>query len=382
VQAHARVIAVSAASGVRGLDRGRFMRLHWQKEPLLLRRAFPGFVDPLSPAQVLALAGNADAQSRLVTKRRGRWDLRHGPFAAAEIGRLPKRDWTVLVQDTNQFSDEADRLLDRFSFIPHARIDDVMVSYAVPGGGVGPHVDSYDVFLLQGTGRRRWLISRQADLDFVPGLPLKVLADFRPEEEWVLEPGDMLYLPPGVAHHGVAESECLTWSIGFRASSDQELALAFIDFLADRTRLEGQYADPGLRNTRNPGKIPPQMIGHAARALARIRWTRGDVGEFLGRHLTEPKAHVFFEPPARAMSPERFAAAMARKTVALDRRTRLLYSGNRFHCNGEVHRAEGKTATLLRRLADARRLPPNADAPREFTALARGWHAAGYLHFD
>jgi 50S ribosomal protein L16 3-hydroxylase len=358
------------------------MRLHWQRKPLLLRGAFPGFAEPLSPAQVLALAGNPDAQSRLVTRRRGRWDLRHGPFAAAELARLPARDWTVLVQDTNHFSDAAARLLDEFAFIPRARIDDLMVSYAAPGGGVGPHVDSYDVFLLQGTGRRRWQISRQRDLDFVPGLPLKVLADFRAEEEWVLEPGDMLYLPPGVAHHGVAESECLTWSVGFRASADQELALAFMDFLADRTRLEGQYSDPGLESTRSPGRIPPRMIEHAARTLSRIRWSRRDVAEFLGRHLSEPKAHVFFEPPSRALSPAKFAAAMARKALVLDRRTRLLYSGNAFHCNGEVHRASGGTAALLRTLADERRLAPPGKPSREFLALARDWHAAGYLHFD
>lgn len=373
---------LSAATGISGLDPERFMRRHWQREPLLLRGAFPDFAEPLAAKQVLALAGDADAQSRLVTKRRGRWDLRHGPFPAIELARLPQRDWTVLVQDTNHFSDAASRLLGVFDFIPHARIDDVMVSYAVPGGGVGPHVDSYDVFLLQGTGRRRWQISRQCDHDFIPGLPLKVLADFRPEEEWVLETGDLLYLPPGIAHHGVAETECLTWSIGFRASADQELALAFIDFLADRTRLHGQYADPGLESTRHPGRIPPKMIEHAARVLARIRWSPGDVGEFLGRHLSEPKAHVFFEAPARPLPAARFASLLARKALALDRRTCLLYSGNLFHCNGEVQRASGEAALLLRRLADARRLAPHAGAPPEFVAMAREWHAAGYLHFD
>jgi 50S ribosomal protein L16 3-hydroxylase len=373
---------MSAATVIRGLDPARFMRVHWQRKPLLLRGAFAGFPEPLSPKQVLALAGDPDAQSRLVTRRRGRWHLRNGPFTAPELARLPARDWTVLVQDTNHFSDAAARLLDAFAFIPRARIDDLMVSYAAPGGGVGPHVDSYDVFLLQGSGRRRWQISRQRDLDFVPGLPLKVLADFRPEQEWVLEPGDMLYLPPGVAHHGVAESECLTWSVGFRASADQELVLAFIDFLADRTHLDGQYADPGLARTRASGKIPPRMIEHAARALAGIRWTRRDVAEFLGRHLSEPKAHVFFDPPARPLSAARFAAATGRKALVLDRRTRLLYSGNAFHCNGEVHRASGESAARLRRLADDRRLAPQEKAPQAFLALARDWHAAGYLHFD
>src|SRR3974390_3798215 len=188
-------------------DRAAFMRRHWQREPLLLRDAFPGFSDPLSPREVLALASNEDAISRLVVRRGKRWSVEHGPIPASRFKQLPRRDWTVLVQDTNHFSRAARELLARFDFVPHARIDDVMVSYAVPGGGVGPHVDSYDVFLLQGRGRRRWQISRQKDHSFVPGLDLRILERFAPEREWVLEAGDMLYLPPGTAHHGGAESE-------------------------------------------------------------------------------------------------------------------------------------------------------------------------------
>ncbi|MGZ5651941.1 MAG: cupin domain-containing protein, partial [Usitatibacter sp.] len=210
------------------LDVEAFMRRHWQRKPLLVRNAFPGFEDPLSPREVLALAGADDAASRLVRHRGASWTLEHGPFPSSRFKQLPRRDWTVLVQDTNHFSRRAERLLASFDFIPHARIDDVMVSYAVPGGSVGPHVDSYDVFLLQGQGKRRWQISGQKDHAFVPDLPLAILERFEPEEEWVLEAGDMLYLPPGVAHHGVAESECLTWSIGFRAPTDGELTAGFL----------------------------------------------------------------------------------------------------------------------------------------------------------
>src|SRR5260221_416764 len=171
---------------------------------------------------VLALAASADVSSRLVRHRGASWSLEHGPFSPSRFKQLPRRDWTVLIQDANHFSPGADGLLACFDFIPHARIDDVMVSYAAPGGSVGPHVDSYDVFLLQGRGKRRWQISGQKDHSFVPGLDLKILERFAPEAEWLLEPGDILYLPPGVAHHGVAETECLTWSIGFRAPSDPE----------------------------------------------------------------------------------------------------------------------------------------------------------------
>src|SRR5688500_12455173 len=174
------------------LDVKRFMRQHWQREPLLVRAAFPGFADPLAPREVLALAADPDADARLVHRRGASWSVEHGPLSSRRLKQLPRRDWTVLVQDTNRFSKAAGELLARFDFIPHARIDDVMVSYAVPGGGVGPHVDSYDVFLLQGRGRRRWRISSQRDHAIVPGLPLKILARFAPEQEWTLEAGDML----------------------------------------------------------------------------------------------------------------------------------------------------------------------------------------------
>src|SRR3954469_4493369 len=217
-----------------------FMRRHWQRAPLLVRGAFPGFVDPLTPPEVLACAASPDVQSRLVRRQGRRWILEHGPFPAAKFRKLPKRGWTVLVQDANHLSRAADRLLQRFDFIPHARMDDVMVSYAVPGGTVGPHVDSYDVFLLQGRGTRRWQVSRQRDYAFVPGLPLKILQRFEPDREWILEAGDMLYLPPGVAHYGVAESECLTWSIGFRAPSDNEFARSLLDARHEELDLRGQ----------------------------------------------------------------------------------------------------------------------------------------------
>src|SRR4051812_13300356 len=276
-----------------------FMKKHWQRAPLVVRNAFPGFVDPLTSKQVLACAASGDVQSRLVRRHGARWSLEHGPFPAARLRALPRRDWTVLVQDANHLSRAADRLLDRFDFIPHARIDDVMVSYAVPGGTVGPHVDSYDVFLLQGEGRRRWQISKQKDPAFVPGLPLRILERFDPDREWVLEAGDMLYLPPGVAHYGVAETESLTWSIGFRAPSDAELARNLLDSLHDDIDLEGHYADPGSRPARHPGEIPERMLIHAARVASRIRWSPGRVREFTGRLLTEPKPHVFFDPPRR-----------------------------------------------------------------------------------
>jgi 50S ribosomal protein L16 3-hydroxylase len=357
-----------------------FMRRHWQKRPLLARGAFAGFADPMPPAEVLALAESPDAESRLVLRKGARWSLEHGPFTRSRLRRLPATDWTVLVQDTNHFSAAADALLSRFAFVPHARVDDLMVSYAVAGGTVGPHVDSYDVFLLRGSGRRRWQISRQRDLDFVPGLPLKILARFEPEQEWVLEAGDMLYLPPDVAHYGIAESECLTWSIGLRAPSDAQFAAGFLDHLGEQLDLSGQYRDPGLRPARHPGSIPAEMLAHVERVLARIRWTDRDAREFTGRFLSEPKPHVHFPPPAQALSRKEFERAALRRGLALDRRARFLFSGRMFFMNGEVARPDAASARVMRLLADRRRLDRGASAPAAFWDVAHQWHACGYVH--
>jgi 50S ribosomal protein L16 3-hydroxylase len=361
------------------LDVEEFMRRHWQRRPLLVRGAFPAFRDPLSVREVLALATSDNATSRLVRRRGTAWSLEHGPFAASRFKQLPRRDWTVLVQDTNHFTRAADRLLAEFDFIPHARIDDVMVSYAVPGGSVGPHVDSYDVFLLQGHGKRRWQVSGQDDLAFVPGLPLKILERFVPQEEWLLEPGDMLYLPPNVAHHGVAESECLTWSIGFRAPSDAELAAGFLDFLRDRVEPAGHYADPGASPAAHPGELPEAMVKHAAAALARVRWNEADVREFTGAFLSEPKPEVFFSPPRRPLARAAFAARGKRAGVALDRKSRLLFSGTMFFINGEAAGAAAAAHAGLRRLADERELRGPLSAPAAFWDAAHDWYLKGWL---
>lgn len=361
------------------LDIARFMRLHWQRAPLLVRGAFPAFSDPLSPREVLALAGSADASARLVQRRGRAWRVEQGPLRAQRLKQLPRRDWTVLVQDTNHFSPRADALLASFDFIPHARIDDVMVSYAVPGGTVGPHVDSYDVFLLQGRGRRRWQISGQKDHTFVPGLDLRILARFRPEREWVLEAGDMLYLPPGIAHHGVAQTECLTWSIGFRAPSDRELVAAFLDFLHERLAPEGQYADPGAPPARHPGEIPATMRAHVARALGSVRWSASDVREFAGRFLSEPKAHVYFTRPARALARAAFERRAARRGLALQTRSRLLFSGTMFFLNGERVEVPRPARSLVRRLADARRLAAPIAAPAAFWDTVHAWYQQGFV---
>ena len=207
-----------------GLTPATFMRRHWQKQPLLVRGAVSAGWSPLGRAALFGLAASDDVESRLVVRDDARWSVRHGPLPRRALPPLARPAWTLLVQGVDLHVPAAHELLRRFRFVPDARLDDLMVSYATDGGGVGPHVDSYDVFLLQVHGRRRWRIGPAADAAFVPGLPLKILARFDATRDWLLEPGDMLYLPPGWGHDGTAVGECMTCSIGFRAPTAVELA--------------------------------------------------------------------------------------------------------------------------------------------------------------
>jgi 50S ribosomal protein L16 3-hydroxylase len=318
-------------------------------------------------------------ESRLVNRIGGRWNLEHGPFSVSRLRKLGRRDWTLLVQSVDHHLPAGAALLEQFSFIPHARLDDLMVSYAPPGGGVGPHFDSYDVFLLQGMGHRRWRISAQKNLDLVEDLPLKILKRFKPTVEYVLGPGDMLYLPPHYAHDGVAEDDCMTWSIGFRAPSTQELAQGFVDFVRDRIELPGRYADPDLALQRHPAEISPAMLAQIETMVSRIRWDKNDIAEFTGEYFSEPKSHVFFTAPDRPMGRKAFAKALASRGAALEAKTRMLFAGKRFFINGEMLRASGREGRVLKALADRRRLPAQTDLPAGLEDQLYDWYEAGWL---
>src|SRR5215470_7389019 len=311
-----------------GATAARFLSRYWQKRPLLVRQAIPGFRELLSWNELKALALRDDVESRLVVRERGRWTLAHGPLRRGDLRGLPSRNWTLLVQGVNLYVEAADALLRRFSFIPYARLDDLMVSYAAPGGGVGPHFDSYDVFLLQGQGRRRWRIGRQRDLALKRGLPLKILARFHPEHERVLEAGDMLYLPPQIAHDGVAIDACTTYSIGFRAPTAQELGASFLDWLRDSLELEGRYRDPARALSGAPARIGRDVQAYAADVLSQLRWDARSIACFVGSHLTEPKPTVAFAPPRPQLSLAAFARRASRAGVRLDSRTQLLYDAS------------------------------------------------------
>ena len=346
-----------------GLTANQFLRRHWQKKPLLVRGAFPDFRDPLTKKEVFTLAMRDEAESRMIVRAGKNWQLHHGPFSRGDFARHRDDAWTVLVQDTQHFSQEAHALLAQFRFIPHARIDDLMVSFAVAGAGVGPHVDSYDVFLLQGAGQRRWRISAQTDLTLRKDTPLKILSRFKPEQEFLLETGDMLYLPPGYAHDGIAESECLTWSIGFRAPTAQELAIAYLDRLRDEIAVDGQYTDQDLRATIHPGEIDAGMLRRMMQLLREVNSVARNhdhMRQFLGKFLTEPKAHVLFDPPEPVMSKNVFRRFAMQKGIALDLKSRLLFTDDRFFLNGNLLDVGNGDAALMRSFADDRAIAAKA----------------------
>lgn len=326
-----------------GLSPRAFLRRYWQKRPLFVPRALPGFAGLLDKRALAALAARDDVESRIVERRGSRWNTTPGPF---ENIFPKKKNWTLLVSGVNLQVAAADALLRRFAFIPQARLDDVMVSYAVAGGGVGPHVDSYDVFLLQGPGRRRWQFNG---------------------EEIIVGPGDLLYLPPGLKHNGVALEECTTYSIGFRAPRGAELGAAFLDWLHERGLPDAVYRDPGLRPVVHPARVPPAMVDFTAQLLSRIRWSRRDAADFLGRYLSAPKPHVVFR-----------ASRTKGERVRLDPKTQLLYLGERFFMNGEGFSLPRALRRAFRELADRRelRLARLARA----AGLIAEWRRAGYAH--
>ena len=361
-----------------GLTPAQFMQRHWQKKPLLVRQAIPGFVPPLTRAQLFDLAQSENVESRLVVQGAGPqgWQMKRGPFGRRALPALGRPGWTLLVQGVDLHDDAMHQLMQQFRFVPDARLDDLMVSYATDQGGVGPHFDSYDVFLLQAQGRRRWRIGRQKDLTLQEDVPLKILAHFEPEQEFVLEPGDMLYLPPRYAHDGIAEGECQTCSIGFRSPARGELARELIQRLAeDAEDAAGValYRDPRQEAVPTPGAIPEAMAGFAREAVEAALNDPHAMSRVLGEYLTEPKASVWFdagEVPGTL------------RGVVLDRRTRMMHDARHIFINGESYRAAGRDATLMRKLADERALSDAqvATASADARELLRDWCESGWAH--
>jgi len=366
-----------------GLSPRGFMRRHWQKRPLLVRAAAPGVQPPLDRAALFALAASEEVESRAVIQDARGWRLKRGPLKRGAMPPARQPGWTLLVQGLDLHLDAAQALLAAFRFVPQARLDDLMLSWASDGGGVGPHVDSYDVFLLQVQGRRRWRWGPMGQATLRPGLPLKILADFEPTDDAVLEPGDMLYLPPGWAHEGTAVGECMTASIGFRAPERAGLVADLLLRLADRQHPDDVdvparpvlYRDPGQTATDEPGRVPAALQRFAHDAVERALRERGALSLALGEALTEPQAQAWFD----ADDGLELAGG-----VRLARGSRMLYDDTHVFLNGESWRAAGRDATLLRALADRQQLraTETARASADARALLGDWLAAGWLVAD
>ncbi len=367
----------------RGLSERRFLAEHWQRKPLVVRGALPGFRDCLPRRSLRALARREDVESRLVWHRGSRYRVAHGPQRDADLARLSTVDATLLVQGVDRQVPAVHALLEAFSFVPRARRDDLMVSDAAPGGGVGPHVDSYDVFLFQARGRRLWRIAREFDPELDEDAPLRLLRRFEPEEEFMLEPGDFLYLPPGVAHDGIALDDCATWSVGFRAPSARELAAGWCAWLEDSIQEDLLYADPGLALQRSASWLSDDYVRTAARLIHPLAFDRRRFERFVGCHLTEPRDGVVFDAPRRPLGPEALAARAAQRGLALATASALLWRTNTAFMNGEAVDLPPAAMPLVARLGDRRRLGASDSARalrnRSLGPALHDWYLAGYL---
>ena len=367
-----------------GMPIARFLRDYWQKRPLLVRAAFADFRNPVAPDDLAGLACEELALSRIAIHepKRDRWTLRNGPFAESDFSKLPGTHWTLLVQDVDKWDADVAALLAHFSFLPTWRIDDVMVSYAEDGGSVGAHVDQYDVFLLQGLGRRRWEISADGDApkEFRTDAELKLLREFMPTHDWLLEPGDMLYLPPGLPHRGIAAGACMTYSIGMRAPSQADLLGDFVDHLIERLPEEARYTDADLTPAHGDGEIDDAAIARVARAMPWLKFdtpAASALRVWFGRFITRYRSAQLAAAPPRRLSDATFLRAVAsgasvrrnpwsRCAWMRDGRAAILFIAGEDHaCSLPLARTAGtrdefplatgtgSDAALLRRLVDA-----------------------------
>jgi len=294
------------------LSSEQFLKQFWQKKPCLIRQAIPGFEPPLDGDDLAGLACEEMAESRLVkgTLATADWTLANGPFTDDDFAALGDENWTLLVQDAEKHYAPLQTLIQRFNFIPQWRLDDLMISYAATGGSVGPHVDQYDVFLLQAEGRRRWQIARSFEPELLQGCPLNILKQFNPEQEWVLEPGDMLYLPPNIAHHGVALEPGMTWSIGSRAPSGADLLQGLGEWLAFSDHQGGRYTDPDLKTGIRAGEIDRKALQNLRRLMMSCIDESQNLDHYLAAFLSRFRLAHDPMPPPDSISPEKLISEL------------------------------------------------------------------------
>jgi 50S ribosomal protein L16 3-hydroxylase len=342
-----------------------FMAEFWQRRPLLMRAALPPGLFTLTAEELAGLACEEETEARLIIGQDADWAVHHGPFVPTDFEQLPASHWTLLVQDVDKYVPAVARLLDAFDFVPQWRIDDIMISFAVDGGGVGPHVDAYDVFLMQGQGRRRWRISGReySDDELLPDLDLRILAGFETDHDWTLEPGDILYLPPGVAHWGTAVGDCMTYSLGFRSANQQELAADWFQHLVSLSDARHRLPDPPGGDREAPGLLGRQRVAAAADLLRALPHPGSEeFAGWLGCHLTEPKPQFQLLPADSPWDADALEAWLGRG-LGFTRHpwTRLCWDrladgGLALFVNGERLRLPAACQALVDRLCRERRL--------------------------
>ena len=335
-----------------------FLKKYWQKKPLLIRDAIKNFKSPITEKDLFRIAQNENAISRLIEFKRGIWQVKYGPFKKLDLPKKINTPWTILVQNMNHHLPFAESFLNLFKFIPYARLDDLMVSFATKKGSVGPHFDSYDVFLFQAKGEREWKISEQKKFSLDKKSAIKIITNFKVKNTWVLKPGDLLYLPPNVGHWGVSQSDdCLTYSIGFRAPGTFEIQSKFLDFIQDNliTNKNDLYRDPNLNLQKNPAEINSNMIKKIQRIVNQLRWNTNSINNFIGQLLTEPIEGAVFET-SKSMTAEVFIKDLVKKPLKLNPKTRMLFIKNNFYINGELIEADKKSIMYLKQLANDREI--------------------------
>jgi 50S ribosomal protein L16 3-hydroxylase len=335
-----------------------FLKKYWQKKPLLIRNAIENFQSPITEEDLFKIAQDEETISRLIEYRNDMWQVKYGPFKKSEFLRKKNSPWTVLVQNINHHFSFANSFLNFFKFIPYARLDDLMVSYATKKGSVGPHFDSYDVFLFQAKGKREWKISAQKKFDLDKKSAIKIITNFKSKNSWVLNPGDMLYLPPNIGHWGISHSnDCLTYSIGFRAPDTFEIQSKFLDFIQDNLSANKKdlYKDPNLKLQKNPAEINSNMINKIQQIINQLRWNKNSIHTFIGQLLTDPIENAIFQQP-KPISLEIFKKNLSKKILELNPKTRMLFIKNSFYINGEFIETDKKYAKYLRQLANDRKI--------------------------
>ncbi len=364
-----------------------FLKKYWQKKPLLIRDAIKNFNSPITEKDLFRIAQNENAISRLIEFKRGIWQVKYGPFKKSGLPKKINTSWTILVQNINHHVPFAESFLNLFKFIPYARLDDLMVSFATKKGSVGPHFDSYDVFLFQAKGEREWKISEQKKFSLDKKSAIKIITNFKAKNTWVLKPGDLLYLPPNVGHWGISQSDdCLTYSIGFRAPGTFEIQSKFLDFIQDNliTIKNDLYKDPNLNLQKNPAEINSNMMKKIHHIVNRLRWNTNSINTFIGQLLTEPIEGAVFET-SKSMTLEIFKKDLVRNALKLNPKTRMLFIKNNFYINGEIIETDKKSIMYLKQLANDREVSIKSPlSKKDLNALGivlRPLYLSGFIDF-